>query len=39
MHILPENLRSSLHRTEKYGSAAVLDFRTDCTILQKSFCA
>jgi hypothetical protein len=39
MHTLPENLRSSLHRTNKYGYAPVLDFQTECTILQKSFCA
>jgi hypothetical protein len=37
MHISAEHLRSAAHRTEKYGSAAVLSFQPNCTILRKPF--
>ncbi len=36
MHISAQNLRSAAHRTFMYGSAAVLSFEPNCTILEKS---
>jgi hypothetical protein len=36
MHISPEKLRSNAHRTTLYGSAWVLGFQANCTILEKS---
>jgi len=35
MRILHENFRSDAHRTDEYGSASVLGFRTDSIILKK----